>query len=93
MLGCSAVLDLYAFCMEETGLAEMKDLIVMSGGLLVLGETFSDQQSIFQASFRKAYIFDEDHDLSQSLATSSFFSVNCSGDILVSGVLGSGYAL
>ena len=37
ILACAVIIDLYAFCMEETGLAEMKDLITMSGGLLVLG--------------------------------------------------------
>ena len=71
----------------------MKDLIKTSGGLLVLGETFCGEQSIFESSFRKAYIFDEDNDISQSLATSSFFSVSCSGDISINGVLGCGYAL
>ena len=47
ILSTALVLDIFAFCSEETGLAEMSDLIIMTGGLLVLGEEFNDQQGIF----------------------------------------------
>lgn len=45
------IIDMFAFCLEEIGLAEMSELVMSSGGFVVMHEEFSDH--IFKNSFKK----------------------------------------
>jgi len=53
------MVDLFACCLDQIGLLEMKNCVDQTGGLVVLADTFS--QSVFKESFRRVFTrFPED---------------------------------
>jgi len=53
------VIDIFACCLDQVGLLEMKNCVDQTGGLVVLADTF--KQSVFKESFRRVFTrFPED---------------------------------
>eukprot|EP00884_Botryococcus_braunii_P021827 jgi/Botrbrau1/8328/Bobra.0081s0017.1 len=78
-------LDLFACSLDQVGLAEMKQAVEQSGGMVVQTDTFHNP--VFKESFRRVFapIGDEGH---LGLASNATVEVLTSRDVKVSGLLG-----
>ncbi|KAL6557405.1 Protein transport protein S23 C [Orobanche minor] len=77
------VLDVFACCLDQVGVAELKVAVEKTGGLVVLAESFG--HSVFKDSLRCVFQSGE-HDL--GLSSNGIFEINCSKDIKIQGIIG-----
>ncbi|KAL6498713.1 Protein transport protein S23 C [Orobanche gracilis] len=77
------VLDVFACCLDQVGVAELKVAVEKTGGFVVLAESFG--HSVFKDSLRCVFQYGE-HDL--GLSSNGIFEINCSKDIKIQGIIG-----
>ncbi|CAH8278484.1 unnamed protein product [Arabidopsis lyrata] len=80
----SAALDVFACSLDQVGAAEMRYAVEMSGGFLLLGETFESEQ--FKKCLRHIFIRDADGNLSMYFDVS--LEVVTTKDMRICGALG-----
>uniref|UniRef100_A0A1J3FWX9 Protein transport protein SEC23 n=1 Tax=Noccaea caerulescens TaxID=107243 RepID=A0A1J3FWX9_NOCCA len=80
----SVVLDLFACSLDQVGAAELRYAVEMSGGFLLLGETFESEQ--FKKCLR--HIFRRDADGNLNMCFDVSLEVVTTKDIRISGALG-----
>lgn len=78
------VVDMFAGCLDLTGLAEQRVLVERTGGFVVLSDTFTTD--IFKTSFRKLFAKNEDGTL--KMCFNAVTKVLCSRNIQVAGCIG-----
>jgi len=57
----SHAIDIFAGCLDQVGLEEMKHLVNNTGGLMILADSFTT--SIFKSSFHRMFDTDDNGDL------------------------------
>ncbi len=88
-LAAHLVVDIFACCLQQIGLAEMKVLVEETGGYLILDDSFT--KGVFSGSFKKIFSRDEQkgdvaNDL--SLAFSAQFQATTSREFKIKGAIG-----
>lgn len=77
-------IDIFAGCLDQIGLLEMKNLCNYTNGAMVLTDSF--QMGLFKQSFQR--IFDKDADGRLRAGFNATFSVQCTNSMKVSGLIG-----
>ncbi|EPZ32639.1 Sec23/Sec24, trunk domain-containing protein [Rozella allomycis CSF55] len=77
--------DLFSGCLDQVGLAEMRSLSGMTGGVIVLADSFGT--SLFKQSLSR--LFDKDQDGFLLMGLNSSFEVLTSKELRISGLIGS----
>ncbi|ETO29109.1 hypothetical protein RFI_08015 [Reticulomyxa filosa] len=78
------VIDLFACCLDQTGVAEQRTLVDHTGGVLVLSDTF--RTSVFQESFSSLFMCNATEEL--SMCFDAEIKVRTSRQIKVNACLG-----
>ncbi|XP_047740240.1 LOW QUALITY PROTEIN: protein transport protein Sec23A-like [Hyalella azteca] len=76
--------DLYACALDQVGLYEMKHLCNLTGGHMVLGDSFNS--SLFKQTFQRVFVQDDDGNL--EMAFNATVEVKTSRELKVSGCVG-----
>eukprot|EP00123_Amoebidium_parasiticum_P016637 comp23528_c2_seq2/m.39556 comp23528_c2_seq2/g.39556 ORF comp23528_c2_seq2/g.39556 comp23528_c2_seq2/m.39556 type:complete len:765 (-) comp23528_c2_seq2:257-2551(-) len=79
------IVDIYSCALDQTGLAEMKNLTNNTGGHLVLGDAFTS--SLFKQTYQK--VFTKDHKNEYTMGFNASMEIKCSKELKVSGLIGS----
>ena len=85
----SHIVDVFAGCLDQVGMLEMKSLANMTGGYLVLSDAFTT--SIFKQSFQR--IFNKDDYGFLQMAFNASLEVLTTKEIKVSGLIGHAISL
>jgi protein transport protein SEC23 len=78
------VVDVFAGCLDQIGLMEMKQMINTTNGYIVLADSFSS--NIFKQSFIR--MFNKDQDGFMKIGFNATLEVNCSRELKVCGLVG-----
>jgi protein transport protein SEC23 len=78
------IVDIFAGCLDQIGLLEMKSLVNMTGGVMVLSDSFNT--SIFKQSFQK--LFDKNAEGHLNMAFNATLDVQTSRELKVCGLIG-----
>ncbi|OMH82893.1 Protein transport protein SEC23 [Zancudomyces culisetae] len=81
--------DIFAGCLDQVGLSEMKKLTNQTGGVMVLADSFNT--TIFKQSFQK--IFEKDEYDSLKTGFNATLEVQTTKELKVCGMIGSGLSL
>jgi protein transport protein SEC23 len=76
--------DLFAGCLDQVGLLEMKSLSNYTNGFMILSDSF--QTSIFKQSFQR--IFNKDADGHLQMGFNATFDVQTTKELKISGLIG-----
>lgn len=82
--GSGHAVDLYACALDQVGLYEMKHLSNLTGGHMVLGDSFNS--SLFKQTFQR--VFQQDDDGNLEMAFNATIEVKTSRELKVSGCVG-----
>ncbi|OQR77519.1 protein transport protein Sec23A-like [Tropilaelaps mercedesae] len=77
-------IDIYSCALDQTGLHEMKTCANMTGGHMVLGDSFNS--SLFKQSFQRVFARDSKGELKMGL--NALFEVKTSKELKISGAIG-----
>ncbi|PWN44809.1 putative SEC23 [Ceraceosorus guamensis] len=77
-------IDIFAGCLDQVGLLEMKSLANFTNGHMILADSF--QMGIFKQSFQKIFQKDDKGDL--NMGFNATFDVQCTKELKVSGLIG-----
>lgn len=77
--------DVYACSLDQVGLAEMKNIVDMTGGLIVQTDSFGN--AVFKDSFRRV-LADPEQPHHLSLSSNATFEVIPSRDVKIAGLMG-----
>ncbi|KAL9940559.1 hypothetical protein V8E36_000047 [Tilletia maclaganii] len=77
-------IDIFAGCLDQVGLLEMKGLVNLTNGHMILADSF--QMGIFKQSFQK--IFEKDDNGQLNVGFNATLDVQCTKEIKVSGLIG-----
>uniref|UniRef100_H2Y1H9 Protein transport protein SEC23 n=1 Tax=Ciona intestinalis TaxID=7719 RepID=H2Y1H9_CIOIN len=78
------VIDIYACALDQTGLHEMKCCTNITGGIMVMGDSFNT--SLFKQTFQK--VFSKDSKGEFNMAFNAVMEIKTSREIKVNGVIG-----
>ncbi|PVU86250.1 hypothetical protein BB560_003752 [Smittium megazygosporum] len=87
--GAGHGVDLFAGCLDQVGLAEMKKLCNSTGGVMILSDSFNT--TIFKQSFQK--LFDKDQDGFLQSGFNATFEVQTTKELKVCGLIGPAISL
>ncbi|EJU02357.1 hypothetical protein DACRYDRAFT_22029 [Dacryopinax primogenitus] len=76
--------DLFAACLDQIGIAEMKSLTNSTNGVIILADSFTTE--IFKQSFLR--LFDKDTQGHLSMAFNATFDVQTTKELKISGIIG-----
>jgi len=82
--GLGHAIDLYACALDQSGLFEMKNLCNLTGGNIVLGDSFNS--SLFKQTFER--VFQKDDDGNLEMALNATLEVKTSRELKLSGCVG-----
>ena len=77
-------MDIFAGCLDQVGLDEMKNLVNQTGGYMVLADSFTT--SIFRQSFQRMFEKDEAGNL--NMGFNADLEVLCTSHMRVCGMIG-----
>ncbi|XP_015791364.1 protein transport protein Sec23A [Tetranychus urticae] len=77
-------IDIYACALDQTGLHEMKHCANMTGGHIIMGDSF--ETSLFKTSFQR--VFNKDSNQNLKMAFNAVVEVKTSRELKVSGAIG-----
>lgn len=77
-------IDIYSCCLDQTGLHEMKFCPNMTGGHMVMGDTFDS--SLFKTSFQR--VFTKDNEGHLKMVFNATLDVKTSRELKISGAIG-----
>jgi len=80
------VIDIFACCLDQTGVTEQRVLAERTGGLCLLSDTFKHEQPIFHNSFMKIFETTEKGEL--KCCFNAVIQVICTRNIEVAGCIG-----
>ena len=80
------VVDIFAGCLDQVGLSEMRSLVNLSAGLMILSDSF--QTIVFKKSFQR--VFDKDSNDHLLMGFNAQLSVNTTRELKVCGMIGPG---
>lgn len=86
---CNQVIDMYSCALDQTGLHEMKALCNVTGGHMVLGDSFNT--SLFKQTFQR--VFSKDMKNEFKMAFGATLEVKTSRELKVQGCIGSCFSL
>ncbi|KAI3636334.1 hypothetical protein MIR68_005686 [Amoeboaphelidium protococcarum] len=78
-------IDIFAGCLDQVGLMEMRNMVNMSGGYMILSDSF--QTIVFKKSFQK--VFDRDENDQLDMGFNATLEVSTSREFKVCGLIGS----
>ncbi|OMJ09422.1 Protein transport protein SEC23 [Smittium culicis] len=81
---CGHGIDIFAGCLDQVGLGEMKKMANNTGGVIVLADSFNT--AIFKQSFMK--LFDKDENEHLKTGFNATFEVQTTKDLKVCGLIG-----
>ncbi|XP_074599524.1 transport protein Sec23 [Brevipalpus obovatus] len=77
-------IDIYSCCLDQTGLHEMKCCANLTGGHIIMGDTFDS--SLFKTSFQR--VFDKNADGNLKMAFNAILDVKTTRELKISGAIG-----
>ncbi|ORY92768.1 hypothetical protein BCR35DRAFT_286137 [Leucosporidium creatinivorum] len=77
-------IDVFAGCLDQVGLLEMKSLANYTNGYMILADSFN--MSLFKQSFQRVFVKDENGDL--QMGFNATFDVQTTKELKVSGLIG-----
>ncbi|ORX93438.1 copii coat protein [Basidiobolus meristosporus CBS 931.73] len=80
----SHIIDIFAGCLDQVGLAEMKSMVNSTGGLMVLADSFNT--AIFKQSFQRMFAKDAQGHL--AMGFNATLDVQTTKELRVSGLIG-----
>ncbi|CAK8692475.1 protein transport protein Sec23A-like [Clavelina lepadiformis] len=78
------VIDIFACALDQTGLHEMRCCTTMTGGLMVMGDSFNT--SLFKQTFQK--VFSKDSKGEFNMAFNAVMEIKTSREVKVNGIIG-----
>jgi len=78
------VVDIFSCALDQTGLHEMKSVVNLTGGLMVMGDSFNS--SLFKQSFQK--VFNKDSKGDFKMAYGATVEIKASRELRVQGAIG-----
>ncbi|VDP34887.1 unnamed protein product [Soboliphyme baturini] len=80
----SHALDIYSCALDQTGLHEMKNLVAMTGGHMIMADSF--ESTLFKGSFQR--VLEKDRNGFLNMVFNAILEIKTSKDILIEGALG-----
>lgn len=77
--------DIFACCLDQTGIYELKTLCTSTGGYLIMCDSF--KSSLFEQTYQRVFNADEQGSLEMGFAAT--IEIKCSREIKLQGILGS----
>ncbi|CAL8090843.1 unnamed protein product [Orchesella dallaii] len=78
--------DIYSCALDQTGLLEMKYLVNMTGGHMIMGDSFNS--TLFKQTYQRVFTRTENSDNNLKMAFNATLEVKTSREIKVSGAIG-----
>jgi protein transport protein SEC23 len=78
------VVDIFAGCLDQIGLMEMKSIVNSTNGCILLADSFSS--TLFKQSFLR--LFNKDREGHLKMGFNATLEVNCSRELKVCGLIG-----
>ena len=82
-------IDVYSCALDQTGLMEMKNCCNMTGGHMVMGDSFNS--SLFKQTFQRVFVKDAQDNF--KMAFNASLEVKCSRELKISGAIGALHSL
>ncbi|ORX90111.1 hypothetical protein K493DRAFT_231517 [Basidiobolus meristosporus CBS 931.73] len=80
----SHIIDIFAGCLDQIGLAEMKSMVNSTGGLMVLADSFNT--AIFRQSFQR--LFNKDAQGNLAMGFNATLDIQTTKELRISGLIG-----